>query len=454
LAVSPSSLDFGSSTALLSLEMRCVGTGTLSYSITSEAPWATVSPVAGVIGSEPVTITVTVSRASLEPGSYISALVINTADGQSRRVEVRLQVLAVPILHYEPSELDFGSQARTLTFSLRNTGNGTLSYTIVPQEDWITVQPDRGELLTELDTIEVTVHRGPLVVGPHTGYLRIVSTNGADMAIPVLVTKPLTDPLLIPWVEAGLVDESDIDNIAAGMRIWRRVTDRVVVTTGYRKAHLFATLRARVPDMRVIPSIRTSYWLVARFDSPAAWQSLAAEVQAFLDAAGESQILFEHETALLPYWNGAYEMDFEQLAIGLSYLPANVEYWWNPSVGYSHSNQQLFPRSVALTQAVQAAIITEGRRVRFVDVSYDDPTWPLWPPSLQVREVLESLATETPLTIGLFGCWNYYCYWTPDRILELMAQVRQGNRPDLLIYPGSTRWVSTATAIVDQLSEP
>jgi len=452
LEVSPSSLDFGSSTALLSLELRCLGTGTLSYSIRSEAPWASVSPAAGVLGSEPITIVVAVKRAELEPGSYVGALVIDTTNGQSRRVEVRLQVLAVPVLHYEPSELDFGPEARTLAFSLRNAGNGTLTYTVLPQEDWITVEPDSGDLTTESDTIEVTVHRGSLVVGPHTGYLRIVSSTGVDAAIPVLATKPLTDPLLIPWVEANLADEAEIERVVEGMQIWRRVTDTVLVTTGYRNADLYRTLRARVPDMHVIPSIKTSYWLVTRFDSPSAWEALAGHVQAFLDAAGESRIVFEHETALAPYWAGTYDMNFDDLARGLAFLPPDVEYGWYPGLVYSHTNPDLLPRSLALAQAVQPALSTEGRRVRFVDLSYDDPAWPVYPPAMQARAALESFANQTPLTLAYVGCFNGYCYWSTARIREVMEQVRP--RPDLLVYPGSTRWVSTATAIADELSEP
>jgi len=186
LCRSPSSLDFGTSSTSKAFEVWNCGGGTLTYTISDDKAWISVSPTSGSSTGEHDTITVTVDRSGLSPGHYTGTVTIDPNYGANQSVSVSMDVPETdPALCRSPSSLDFGTSSTSKTFGVWNCGGGTLSYTISDNRPWIRVSPSSGSSTGEHDTITVTVDRSELSPGPHSGTVTIDPSHGSDQTVSV-----------------------------------------------------------------------------------------------------------------------------------------------------------------------------------------------------------------------------------------------------------------------------
>lgn len=100
-----------------------------------------------------------------------------------------------PVLEVSPTELNFGKLATERELVVQNVakteglfeiGVNTLEYAINVDEkyDWISVQPEIGQIDEESDTITVSINRHKLLQGDNTGEITIQS-NGGNKAVPI-----------------------------------------------------------------------------------------------------------------------------------------------------------------------------------------------------------------------------------------------------------------------------
>lgn len=98
----------------------------------------------------------------------------------------------VPQLSVTPVSLGFGNDLGTLTFNISNTGDGTLSWTITKNSDWIGVSAASGTTTTETDTITVTVDRTGLKLPDYNGTITVTSNSGTQTVDAFMETAPVT----------------------------------------------------------------------------------------------------------------------------------------------------------------------------------------------------------------------------------------------------------------------
>jgi len=111
----------------------------------------------------------------------------------------------IPVLAVNPDLLDFGVTETNLTFTVENSGEGTLNWTAVenPDQSWITsVNPASGNLSGGSNqVVTVTVNRAGLSGGVYNGVLSVTSNGGSedvsvDMTVsddpPILLVTPTT----------------------------------------------------------------------------------------------------------------------------------------------------------------------------------------------------------------------------------------------------------------------
>jgi len=164
------------------------GGGSMSYTITENADWLTVTPASGASTGEHDTIVVGYQTADLSAGVY-AAIITNTAagaEGSPRLIAVSLTVDAAPfapaILTCSPTNLaqtiTEGQNGTNQTYALWNAGGGSMSYTITENADWLTVTPASGASTGEHDTIVVSYQTAGLSAGIYTAVL----TNTAPEA--------------------------------------------------------------------------------------------------------------------------------------------------------------------------------------------------------------------------------------------------------------------------------
>ncbi len=149
------------------------------------------SPSAGVY-------TVRVShKGSLTGGSQRYSLVIT---GQTSSTTSPALTVAPTTL---TSAVDAGDTAATQTFTVQNTGQGTLSYNISDDASWLAVSPASGTSTGEADPISVFYNTAGLAAGVYNGTINVTSPNGGSRSVVVRLTVaapsiPLDDAIDLP----------------------------------------------------------------------------------------------------------------------------------------------------------------------------------------------------------------------------------------------------------------
>ena len=181
LAVSTHVLEFGKENSTLSFDVSNSGKGTLEWSVTEDIPWLCVSPEKGSSKGDKTSIVVTASRDGLENGSHTNSLVISSNGGSETLVAtIEVDVLNLSV---SPEELDFGTVESTLQLMLKNTGTGSVRYSVRAENSWCA--PNKtGGTVTDTDYLNVVVSRGDLAAGKYNSTVYI-STNGGELSVPV-----------------------------------------------------------------------------------------------------------------------------------------------------------------------------------------------------------------------------------------------------------------------------
>jgi len=280
----------------------------------------------------------------------------------------------------------------------------------------------------------------------------------AMVEIAVLVPGPVTQPpagaagelywpwevKLVPWFELNYLEDWRKDMCVHGMQEWSRVTDTVIISTIQGRSYIYQELRERVPNIRIIPGMKTKE-LLDRFDSLQGWQRVAEEVSAVLEATGEHTLLLENESAMRPYIEGEYEIDPAQLRVALAQLPDGIEYLWYPAL---HGTAEQQPRYLALCDAMRAV-----HDVRFLDQSMcgrdTDPEW-----GRQVREKILGISVHTPAPLILFYGPGT-TWWMDSQIVEVLNIIDATWDSDVMaiLHSGQEYWPVAAEHISNILEE-
>lgn len=201
----------GSDASALSLTVRNVGTGTLSWRISAGASWITPSPSTGTTTTESDTVTLSFRTAAFAVGSYSTTLTLtNTATQATLQLPVTLSVaVTTPSLVVDATQLTatatVGQPAPTLGFTVRNAGIGTLSYVVSDSAPWLLLSPTTGTSTGESDLLTVGLHTVDLSPGTYTATIAV----SAPGAVPSLKQIPFTLTLL---AAAGI--ETSVESLA------------------------------------------------------------------------------------------------------------------------------------------------------------------------------------------------------------------------------------------------
>jgi uncharacterized protein (TIGR02145 family) len=94
---------------------------------------------------------------------------------------VNFEMVPGPDLKLSDTLLDFGFDSTLKFITISNAGKGTLGYSFLPNQNWISVNPESGEATIETDTILVTIDRTGLSGNKHRESIRIVWYIGEDI---------------------------------------------------------------------------------------------------------------------------------------------------------------------------------------------------------------------------------------------------------------------------------
>jgi len=149
----------------------------------------------------------------------------------------------IPGLTATPSRIDLErdkSEAGwdTISVAIGNAGFGELDFSILPEDDWLTLSQSTG---STPDTIMVYVHSGALDYGLHQGEIRLIDMQHQDSTARIIVTVTITGPVIdidadtlyfSAVIQAGSPPDQQIqiDNSGTGELNWHLSTATTWIT--------------------------------------------------------------------------------------------------------------------------------------------------------------------------------------------------------------------------------
>ncbi|MBT7093602.1 MAG: hypothetical protein HN936_10170 [Bacteroidetes bacterium] len=189
LSVYPVSMDFGSSDTEMPVNIQNTGTGLLTWNVTDDKSWISVSPQSGTTEYEVDELVVTIDRLNQSPGVQTGTITVSS-DGGNQVINVQFTVPDEPTLSVTPSSLDFGSEETILPITIANAGSGSLSWSVSDNQAWITASPTAG---IDDGTVNITISRDGVSPGDYSGTVTIDSDGGTDY-VEIIMTMPADTP--------------------------------------------------------------------------------------------------------------------------------------------------------------------------------------------------------------------------------------------------------------------
>ena len=182
IAISENNLDFNTDLNSLSFRISNKGTGTLTWNIEGTVDnWISINPGSGSLTTGETDVVVNINRSLLSPGNYNTKIDISS-NGGKESINIKAEVLEVPVLSVIPAEIDFGSVLNSSSILIQNIGTGKLSWSseimyIDGDEGWLRMNPTSGNT-SSTRSINLSVDRNGLSLGTHTADIQIYSDGG------------------------------------------------------------------------------------------------------------------------------------------------------------------------------------------------------------------------------------------------------------------------------------
>jgi hypothetical protein len=249
LTVIPAALSFGADTTVQAFTITNTGVGTLSWTIDKAAvnyeqgvDWIfDITPASGETGGEQDTVTVTINRAGLEPGTYTATIPVSS-NGGNKTLSVSMEVAAEenPRMNVNPGVLYLNSTESEGTIDITNSGTGTLVWKFGSPEyvssngiDWISsVSPASGATSQEKVSVIITVNRDKLRGGIYIARIPLSSNaenlRNSTIGVVMFVARDSqqypqikVDPFILFLKKSDVQKIFTISNTGTGTLVWQ-----------------------------------------------------------------------------------------------------------------------------------------------------------------------------------------------------------------------------------------
>lgn len=211
-----SAVQGGSNPANKTISISNSGSGTLSWTATENANWLSLSPASGTGAG---TISVAVNTSGLSVGTVSTPITI-TASGatntpQTVTVSLTMTAAAIPpAIGVTPGSLTFtaqqgGGNPTPQSLAIRNTGGGTLTWTVSNNAAWLSHSPTSG---TGNGVVTISPITGGLATGTYNGIVTLYAAGSSTVNVPITFT--ITAPAAQPTI--GMSPTSLAFNATAG----------------------------------------------------------------------------------------------------------------------------------------------------------------------------------------------------------------------------------------------
>lgn len=193
LALSVSSLNFGSQNTSLSFSIQNNGNKSFNWNISGldKIDWLSLNPTTGSIAAgKSHAVTVTLNRDRIT--EYKEATIIVNADKESLPLKITAEVENKSSkIALSTSTLNFGTEYNTLTFDVKNVGNaGDINWEITGIDaDWVKVTPTSGTTaMSKSSAVKVDIDREKLLEGNNSTTI-LVNSDGESLRLTINAEK-------------------------------------------------------------------------------------------------------------------------------------------------------------------------------------------------------------------------------------------------------------------------
>lgn len=193
LALSVSSLNFGSQNSSLSFSIQNIGNKRFNWNISGldKIDWLSLNPTTGSLSAgKSHAVTVTLNRDRIT--EYKEATIIVNADKESLPLKITAEVENKSSkIALSTSTLNFGTEYSTLTFDVKNVGNaGDINWEISGIDaDWIKVTPTSGTTaMSKSSAVKVDINREKLLDGNNSTTI-LVNSDGESLRLTINAEK-------------------------------------------------------------------------------------------------------------------------------------------------------------------------------------------------------------------------------------------------------------------------
>jgi hypothetical protein len=202
--VSPAELSFtaklGTNPSPQTIRLKNTGKGTLSYTLTTDEAWLSVNPGSGTSGGEEKTHTVAIDTAGMGEGSYEGLITVAdpkaTNSPQNVKVTLNISKQPTPEIAVSPDQLMFqayvGRNPSPQDLSIRNSGGGTLNYTVTKNAAWLSVNPTSGTSTDQANSHRVSISVGSLGAGVRQAIITVTDPKASNSPQQVDVTLDIS----------------------------------------------------------------------------------------------------------------------------------------------------------------------------------------------------------------------------------------------------------------------
>jgi len=164
----PSILDFGNFDTTQILTLQSSRGDNLRWKVQSTSKYVEISPDSGCVSLQPDTLTIRVHRTPRNIGTFTHNITLTDFLNEKKStIQVKFNNIA-PELVLSPSVLDFGRNSDSLTLFLTNSGSRGLSWSVIEEFPWCTVNPNAGYLNRDRERVDVLLNRDSLPPGELT----------------------------------------------------------------------------------------------------------------------------------------------------------------------------------------------------------------------------------------------------------------------------------------------
>ncbi len=179
--------------------------GTLNYTVSDNQTWLSCTPTTGSVTTGTAAITVNFATTGLAAGTYTGTITVTdpSASPTTKTIAVSVTIAAQPVMTLTATSISqtgiTGVSGPQASFGVRNTGGGSMTYTVSATQPWLSLSPASGTVVGEIDTIYANFDATSLTPGTYTDTITVTSAQATNSprTIPVTFTVQSADMILI-----------------------------------------------------------------------------------------------------------------------------------------------------------------------------------------------------------------------------------------------------------------